>query len=214
MRHEAGERLARHCHRHGFAAVVLKGGYVEAGDRGRHAVGAGDVLIHQAFESHLDSFAPRGAEVLILPFEAANDQAALAGVADADALARLAERDAEAAARLLEQTLAAARQGEADWPDILARTLRERPQTALSAWADAIGLRPESVSRGFRLAYGVTPAAYRATARARAAWLAVTSSDQALAEIAIDTGFADQSHMTRAVHSLTGHPPGSWRRAA
>lgn len=219
MRHEAGQHLPRHCHREGFAAVVLQGGYLEAGDQGRRAVTAGDVLLHRPFESHLDRFTPRGAEVLILPLRTAKDPGLddwrpFATVADPDAIARLAERDPVAAADQLARTLAPAAGDAADWPDLLAQALRERPATALADWARDAGLRPESVSRGFRLAYGTTPAAYRATARARAAWFAVVASDQPLAGIAVDAGFADQAHMTRAVRQLTGHTPGRWRRAA
>jgi AraC-like DNA-binding protein len=33
-----------------------------------------------------------------------------------------------------------------------------------------------------------------------------------LSQIAVDTGFADQSHMTRRVKEQTGHTPGTWRR--
>lgn len=214
LRHVAGERLARHCHRHGFAAVVLAGGYVEAGDRGRRAVGPGDVLIHRPFDAHLNQVAARGAEVLILPFEAANDHAAFARTADPDGLTRLAETDPAAASRLLSETMVAVEEGAAEWPDLLAHALREQPQIRLADWASSVGLRPESVSRGFRLAYGVTPAGYRATARAQAAWRAVVSSSDPLAAIAHEAGFADQAHMTRAIARLTGQPPGRWRIAA
>ena len=66
MRHAPRESLPRHLHDHAFAAVVLSGGYVEAGDTGRHWMEAGDVLLHQSWESHLDRFDGRGAEVLVL----------------------------------------------------------------------------------------------------------------------------------------------------
>lgn len=214
LRHGARERLARHCHRHGFAAVVLAGGYVEAGDRGRRTVGAGDVLIHRPFDSHLNQVVGLGADVLILPFETANDHAAFARAADPDALARLAETDPAAAGRTLSEAMVAVPDHVGDWPDLLAQALRERPQIRLADWASSAGLRPESVSRGFRLAYGVTPAGYRAAARAQAAWRAVVSSQDPLAAVAHDAGFADQAHMTRAIQRLTGSTPGSWRRAA
>src|ERR1700761_6006106 len=91
MRHAPRETLPRHLHDHGFAAVVLSGGYVEAGDTGRHAMEAGDVLLHQAWESPLARFAGRGAEVLVLPI-ADGDAAPLVGrIADPDAIMRLAE---------------------------------------------------------------------------------------------------------------------------
>jgi len=36
--------------------------------------------------------------------------------------------------------------------------------------------------------------------------------DTSIAEIAIDCGFADQSHLTRVFAKMTGLPPGTWRR--
>ena len=49
-----GAVLPRHRHDAPYAAVVLEGGYEEAGDGGRFRVRAGDVLIHGAFSAHLD----------------------------------------------------------------------------------------------------------------------------------------------------------------
>ena len=37
--------------------------------------------------------------------------------------------------------------------------------------------------------------------------------EKPLAEIAAETGFADQPHMTRAITALTGAPPRAWRGA-
>jgi AraC family transcriptional regulator len=33
-----------------------------------------------------------------------------------------------------------------------------------------------------------------------------------LAEVALDTGFSEQSHFTRAFRAATGVSPGAWRR--
>ena len=74
LRHHANELRERHCHDDPFVAVVLSGGYQEAGDEGRWNVRPGDVLIHHAFESHLDRFDHRGAEVLVLPVPQALSQ--------------------------------------------------------------------------------------------------------------------------------------------
>ena len=45
--------LSRHRHEASYAALVISGGYEEAGDRGRQRARAGDVVIHGAFEAHL-----------------------------------------------------------------------------------------------------------------------------------------------------------------
>jgi AraC family transcriptional regulator len=39
------------------------------------------------------------------------------------------------------------------------------------------------------------------------------SSELPLSAIAVDCGFADQSHLTRVFTNMVGAPPGVWRRA-
>lgn len=205
----AAGALPRHRHGFGYICVVLRGSFLEAGDAGRFRVGAGDVLVHRPFEAHLDLFSPAGAEVLNLPLPHDSPSGRFS-LADLDAVARLAEREplAAAAAALAG---AAPGAGEQDWPDLLAAELRSGRRLSLGRWAAEHGLAPATVSRGFRKAYGTTPARFAAELRARRAWDAVRSSPQPIAGVALDHGFADQAHMSRAVRQLTGAPPGHWR---
>ena len=214
LRHHANEVRERHCHDDPFVAVVLSGGYQEAGDEGRWDVRAGDVLLHHAFESHLDRFDSHGAEVLVLPVPDSLSRArSMRGrVADPDLLVRLAERDLNDAQASLTEQFASRTTAPLDWPDALAADLRAMCGLPLGQWAERAGVRPETLSRGFRLAYGCTPKAYRASARARAAVAALRTSDAPFAAVAQQLGYADQAHMTRAVTMLTGLTPGGWRR--
>jgi AraC-like DNA-binding protein len=214
MRHPPRQQLPRHPHDHGFAALVLSGGYVEAGDTGRHWMEPGDVLLHQAWESHLDRFDGRGAEVLVLPIADTDARIAVGRVADPDAIARLAERDRAEAARQLLAAMTPRVEEPADWPDLLARTLRGDPALALTPWARARGLHLGSVSRGFRQVFGVTPVGYRLIQRTRRAIEAVRHSAEPLSFVAQDCGFADQAHMHRAIRSLAHTTPTALRRLA
>ncbi len=211
--HHPNERRARHCHDTAFVAVVLEGSYQEAGDEGRFDVGPGDVLIHHAFESHLGRVAARGARVLVLDLPAALAATAhvRGHVRDPDRLVRLAARDRHAATAALAEDFVALEPAALDWPDLLARDLRRLDPFALAAWAERRGVRPETLSRGFRAAYGCTPKAYRADVRARAALTAVRSTRDTLSGIAHRLHFTDQAHMTHAVARLTGATPGRWR---
>jgi len=170
--------------------------------------------VHRAFESHLDFFSARGADVLIIPMPFAARLPVRGHVRDVDALVRMAERSPADAWSAFAEAFEADGSGHDDWPDLLARKLREQPDTHLGEWAEEAGLRAESISRGFCRAYGISPKAYRAQVRARAAWEAIRGSSLALGRLATELGFADQAHMTRAVKSLTGHQPQAWRTAA
>ena len=214
-----GETIPRHIHDEAYAAVVLDGGYEEAGERGRWRVRAGDVLIHDRFSGHWNR-APGKALVLNLPLPAhLASEAAMARAADPDLLARLAERDlVEAAAALLE-TLCPGRDGLADAPDLLAQVLSRNDAPGVEAWARDVGVARATAFRWFRDAYGVGPARFRVEARARRAWRMIVEGDAAhspssLADIAADAGFSDQAHMSRDVKALTGRSPGAWRAQA
>lgn len=208
----AGAGAARHRHDHGYAALVLDGGYVEAGDAGRRAVSAGEVVLHEGFEAHFNRFGGRGASVLNLPLpDGWRPTQSFMSVPDPDRIARIAERDLRAATVDLLDQLAPVTAQPGDWPDQLADALRGDGRLCLAAWAEMTGIAPGSVSRGFRQAYGVSPARYRSEARARLA-LRRLSDPTSLADLALDAGFADQAHMTRAIVALTGRTPGVWRR--
>src|SRR5437868_977222 len=112
----------RHVHRHAYAALVLDGSYEEAGDLGRMRVSAGDVLLHDCFNAHLDRFSPAGAVVLNLPISG-RLQPGLARVKNVDAIVRVAEKDQQEAAAMLLAELEFVQYVESDWPDELATAL-------------------------------------------------------------------------------------------
>jgi AraC-like DNA-binding protein len=207
---DAGD-LPRHRHAAGYMTLVLAGGYDEAGDVGRFRVGPGDLLVHRPFEAHRNAFGRRRAEVLNLVLIDSAHLGAINRLTDPDSVARLAERDPLAAARAAVAG-AAPVAAEQDWPDRLAFALRSRPDLfRIGAWAAEHKLSAAAVSRGFRRVFGTSPERYRAEARARLAWSRIVRGAEPLADIACDVGFADQPHMTRFVHAVTGRPPARWR---
>lgn len=207
--------FVHHSHDDAYAAVVLAGSYEEAGDHGRFQVAAGDVLLHDRFEAHVDRFSASGAVVLNLRLPAGSSFVpGLAKIADPDSIVRAAERSQTEALKLLLSTIQAKAAVYADWPDELAATLVDDPFLRLGCWAEDKGLPPWTVSRGFTQVFGISPEIFRARARARQAWRLIQTSKSPLAQIANDAGFSDQSHMTRSVKKLTALSPKVWRGAA
>ena len=207
--------LRRHVHRRPYATLVLSGCYEEAGDLGRLQVGAGDVILHDAFEAHLDRFAASGAIVLNLSLSVQHAfRPGLARVEDPDLVVGVAEKSEADAAALILSSSKAMPSGFQDWPDELAADMLQNPFLDLSHWSRERGIAPWSVSRGFAQVFAVSPSAFRARARTRRAWRTIRATDAPLAVIASDCGFSDQSHMTRSVKNMTGKSPHAFRVTA
>lgn len=203
--------LGRHLHRHAFAALVLSGPYVEAGDSGLHRVAPGDVLFHGAHERHLDRFGHGGSDVLVLPLPETWQGTAHARAADPDRIVRLAERDVDHAVAELLRTLAPAALTNNDWPALLAHALLDDPDLSLQQWGEAHGLHRGSISRGFRRVFELSPRSFRLHARTHAALRLVRGTAMSGSSIAHACGFADQAHMSRALRAMTGLPPSRLR---
>lgn len=132
-------------------------------------------------------------------------------VGDPDELARLAERNPGDALLALRHQLSACRPQNEDWRNALAQRLATDPSQPLRQWAEEKGLRPDELSRGFRAAFGVSPKLFRLEMRTRQAWGAIVRSDHPFTQIAQDLNFSDLAHMSRSIHTFTGHPPRAWR---
>jgi AraC-like DNA-binding protein len=74
------------------------------------------------------------------------------------------------------------------------------------------GLSSSHFSRAFRESTGKPPHRWLIEYRVALARELLLKSDLALAEIANDCGFSDQSHLTRRFANISGLPPGTWRR--
>jgi AraC-like DNA-binding protein len=200
-----------HQHDAGYAAIVLAGHYVEAGDGGRRRVSAGDVIVHRPFSAHADWFEAAGATVVNIALtQGAALRLATGRVADPEALARDILADRDAAERLLGAAIVRV-DGEDDAPDRLAAGLDHDPGLTLGDWAARTGTAPRTLRRQFGQAYGISPLLYRTRSRALQAWKLIVTTDRPFAGIAYDLGFADQAHMSRAVRWLSGRPPRAWR---
>ena len=208
--------LPRHRHFQAYATVVLAGKFEESGYDGRVLATAGDVLIHPTLDCHANRMISAGVKLIRLHWNNGSAPGGLYWLDNIDDLARTAEKDLREAAALLASSLSENRRLSPglknDWPDLLLKALIGADFPEIGDWAESNGLARETVSRGFASAYGISPVAFRAEFRARAAWLRIAYGSDPLSQIAAETGFSDQAHMTRWIRRITGAPPSVWRR--
>lgn len=204
-------RFGRHHHPYSYAALVIRGSCEEAGDRGRFAAVAGDVLVHSAFDGHGDTIGRTGAAFINFRLDAELGSW-LGRVDDLDSIVRTHAKDPLEATAMLREQFRPLAAGSRDWPDLLAAELATGRAIRLDDWAERHGLHAASVSRGFRKAYGVSPKRYRVERIASTAARRIGAGIDPLGAIAADCGFADQAHMTRALRGLFGVTPKQLRR--
>lgn len=209
----SGLSMPRHHHNEGYATVVLAGSVVEVSFAGRMYAESGDVFLHGRFDCHQDKAASkRPLQILRLPWRHDTIEGQF-HARDPDALARLAETDPDQAAAQLHAELRPGPPRQRYWVDDLADALRSDADLRLQEWAEARGLRPDTISSVFHREFGVCPKRFRLESRTRLAWREVVGSTCSLTDIAFQVGFADLPHLTRSVHMFTGRSPRDWRTA-
>ena len=79
--------------------------------------------------------------------------------------------------------------------------------------AEQTGLSASRLGRGFKLSMGLSPHRWQMNLRVLEAQEMLRRGERSLAEIALATGFAEQSHFSRVFKEIVGMPPGLWQRA-
>jgi len=222
----------------GYLAVGLAGAVCKRFCRAATTLTRGSVLSVPAGAAHASAFGPSGFDVLLvrpvdeeahalfgsLLGDRRHVSAGAAGVLAWQLAGELRSRDAASALAVEGLTLELlARVGRA-----VARPTDERTQP----WAEAardlldgasprlltlqelgstLGRHPGRIARAFRREFGITVAEYARWRRLEWATTALVSTDDPLARIALDAGFADQSHFTRCFRRHHGVTPGRYR---
>jgi AraC-like DNA-binding protein len=83
---------------------------------------------------------------------------------------------------------------------------------ALATLAAACDLSPSAFVHAFKRSTGFSPHQWLIQRRVELAMERMGDAHASLAEIALECGFADQSHFTRAFMARMGVSPGTWRR--
>lgn len=222
----------------GYLAFVLDGAVCKSFGRSQTALSRGSFASIPAGAAHSSAFGENGCTVLVIrsatgdtdgvltPLvtrqdEARSDASTLLG----HRLAReLDSRDAYSELAVeglaLELLACAGRSVELDdgggrWLDTVRELIHESSPRVptLHELGTAVERHPAQVGRAFRRKLGMSVTAYARMLRLERATHAVASTDDPLARIAIDAGFADQSHFTRSFKRHHGLTPGRYRRA-
>lgn len=224
----------RHAHRHPTFCWVVAGSFEQRRDGCSYTCEPGSLLYYPGHAAHREVFARPGTRCLIVeleePWLVAHHVALPAAprLGGRDALSLLARR-AYAEYRfgdevtplavegiLLELLAGLQRASRPQAPDGLRRAeefvrAHYRESIGLSAVAAAAGLRPTHLATAFRRRYGHSIGELVRELRVEWVALALSRGRRPLAELALEAGFADQSHLTRTFRRLLGTTPGRFR---
>jgi AraC family transcriptional regulator len=222
-RYERGSDIEPHVHDAAFATVVLDGGYRETVQQETRDCAPHSIVVHAPGERHADAFARR--TTCLSVHGAAFERSAHLATPAAAAIAVKLRSEFRAPdafsplvveALMLELFVASARQRSGHtaplWLRHVRATLEERfrEPLLLSTLAEEADVQPAHLARTFRRHYGMTVGEMLRELRVAYAKQRLASRDP-LAQIALDAGFADQSHFTRRFHSATGETPARFR---
>ncbi|HEX4525850.1 MAG TPA: AraC family transcriptional regulator [Gaiellaceae bacterium] len=221
--------LSQHEHPRSCLAVVVAGAVRKTYARETHDAVRATVIAMPAGEPHSDLFGSSGARIVVVEGDETIDRTRVFSDWGAAALAHRVSRELALSDEFSELALeglaleltahaARCRSRIADrrlWVDAAAEILRERfrdPPSALEL-AQEVGVHPSHLARGFRARFGENLGAYVRNVRLDWAADRLVRTDVALARIACEAGFADQSHFTRSFAGRFGLPPGRYRAA-
>ena len=91
---------------------------------------------------------------------------------------------------------------------------RYRDELTIAEIAAAVGVHPIHLARTFRRHLRCTPGAFARFRRLEQAAALLLRTGRPLAEVALSSGFADQSHLSRVFGRYFGLPPGEYRSLA
>jgi AraC family transcriptional regulator len=234
-------KIHRHDHELASICVVLNGGYEERFGCSVRRCDPGAVIVHPQGEHHAETHDPVRARLLTIEIEdrrlrelkpvvrtfdqpwhridyslSASAYALCAEIANSDDASALAMESSilEMISTLESDRMAGT--NAAAWLHHVRDRLDaefQRPPN-MKALAELAGVHPVHLARAFRRRFRCSIGAYVRRLQVGRAALLLEDHSIPLSMVACESGFADQSHMTRLVRDHTGLTPGSWRRRA
>ena len=215
-------RQAAHAHDYASISMIVAGSLDEtANDTSRNG-GAASIIVKPRDVVHDDSYGDAGARTFTLIAGGEADFGSyrwlFAGPAATLFIHAIREWRAGAAyADIALDLVAATWEGELRvgrsplWREVAERiATTDIPVAALAA---ELSMHPVALVRAFRREYGCSLTAYRRRARIRRAMELLSSTNMPLAEVALESGITDQSHLCRVFKGDVGVTPAFFRGA-
>lgn len=225
----SGARVPEHAHDWPLLSLFVMGSYSNHTAVGEQFIAGPSAVFYAAGAAHCNIAGPGGFEQIEIEFDPAWLGSACLPArpvvrwvggrsgAEARAIARLCSHEVSeksflaALRRFLQAACMESPVAHARWLDHATRLLKDDPARKVCGLASAVGLHPSWLGTAYRRATGerLTDAAARFRVE-RAAKL-LRETDLPCAQIAIDAGFCDQSHMIRTFHRVLGRLPSAVR---
>ncbi len=226
----AGTRFRKHEHDTVHVCVVLAGGFIEREKKGWRDVAPGTVRVSGASRHDID-FSNAGATCLLIEGDFAHTTLAGMRFIESDhRLISLAHHISEAgvtkdpSSRVRKDDLTTELIAQVDrrlrgrtsspppWLDRVRDLIHATGGSAsMAELACEAGVHRVHVARTFRDHYGMPVTTYARKVRVQGALSLLATSKYSLSRLAAESGFADQSHLTREVRVATGLTPGRLR---
>lgn len=236
------EQLGAHCHEQTQLTMVVFGAMGEMAQDQEQIYGPLDIVVKPAGTVHSNEFGDRGTQTLqfslnpewLFEFPELNELGRYRSF-HCPALTRtmlglfrqlkqnsdLTRNDCEKIFYRLRQGISEAIQptnqtNRPRWLEHVANRINSESCNSLTVKqvSDDVDKHRVSVARAFRQHYGKSIKQIQQQIRVKRAAQLLTDSDKQLANVSIDCGFSDQSHLTRVFKSYTGLTPNQFRQLA
>jgi AraC family transcriptional regulator len=235
--HPPSQTIYEHNHDAACLTLHVMGGYTEVHESGEQAIAGPAAVLHPPGRWHANWIAEGGLETVSIVFDPKLLSGRLGsrllgdgsrawswgdGAARARQLATL-WTDHRAPEAILVKALGAFLEAEAPGQDLppapkwltqVRSALESASTPSVEALATAVDLDPDRLARGYRAVAGEGLQEAIRRKRVERAALLLRGTAVPLAEIAVEVGFCDQSHMNRVFRAVLGRTPRDVRREA
>jgi AraC-like DNA-binding protein len=226
----ANARVPTHAHDWPVVSLFVIGAYTNHTDLGELAISSPSAILYRAGAAHRNEVSAAGFEQIEIEFDPAwlgcgnrpgapvqrwigGRSGALARSLAQECNAGLSEERLRAdLRRLIEAGAGDSQHAPAPWVGLIGRRLQADPAATVAGLAKEIGRHPSWLGAAYALRKGESILDTAARIRVERAARLLRETDVALAWVASDAGFCDQSHMNRTFRRVLGRTPSAVRR--